>query len=1212
LYFAADDGVDGSELWVTDGTPAGTQFFKDLVPGAGGSNPHSFVLFNDAIYFFAGDGLWKSDGTVNGTVKVKTVVGNNFVVVGSRLFFAGYTTDTGYEPWVSDGTEAGTHLILDIAPGTAQSMLYGITPFGDRILFPAYDPSHGNELWISDGTASGTHIVRDIWPGLNGSMESGFISVNGNIAFFIASTPEAGQEVWKTDGTEAGTALVIDLVPGQGSASPGDLTMLGGNLYFTTGPPGGSRTLRVTDGTAGGTRLVKTSASLSIVNGGYTRALTNIDGTLFFAGANLLNGYELWKSDGTDAGTVMVANIAPDVSPSSNPSSLTAAGDWIYFNAWDGSGAFNPNSTSENAGTLWRSDGTPEGTVKVVDSFAINLVPSGHTLFFTNYSANSATWTSDGTPEGTMAATAFLARFPATATVAGVAGDKIFVNVGGSFTSALWATTTAPNAPALALGCPTGSTFTDVAGRVMFFSTGLWSTDGTPGGTLSVRPDFGGSGGGGTFLSSSPVVMGGALYFFMGATLYRSDGTYDGTVVVKSFTSNVGAMAVAGRNIFFLGSKGQLWVSDGTEAGTRTLPATATAPIAAVGERVVFSATDTTYGVEPWVSDGTPDGTHLLLDVVPGTGNSYPYNFASAGGSVYFLDYDNQHGGEPWVTDGTPEGTHRVADLEPGIGSSNPGQFLQAGNRVFFTATTSANGTELWALPLSPAPGLTVDDVRVTEGDSGTKTARFTVTLSPPSTQTVTVDYATGDGTAAAGSDYDAVSGTLTFAPGEASKSIDVTVRGDVAPENNETFYLNLRNAVHAALTRSSASAIIDDDDQFADVAPGLDFSSFANSAVTLTANNNGPRTATNLKFVKTATPTDGSTTCQSLCSTLAPAQLAPGASFRMFDYRWIAAQQYVTLTLTAQQPDPQPSNNSVGWIMAGDVAMEALYLAPGADAKIWLHDYASSPVVSLSSSNPAVLSVPASVAIPAGKSVSSFPVHGVSPGTATLRVFNSARTIGTISVDVVAPGTKMRWPAGLSILPKNIQPVRFDQQEGVTIYAHGSTAPYNGQQPTGDVRITANGQELGRTAIPTGVNSRDLFVYSPVVGPLPVKIEYLGDDNFLPMSIDATFVTLAGNVSITSSAERSGTTATIHLRLTGSPMADPGGTLTISEAGVIPSKQVTLTAAGGGVGQASVTLTNLSPGIHTLSVVYSGDGHYNAQSQPVRLLDARRHAVAH
>ena len=96
------------------------------------------------------------------------------------------------------------------------------------------------------------------------------------------------------------------------------------------------------------------------------------------------------------------------------------------------------------------------------------------------------------------------------------------------------------------------------------------------------------------------------------------------------------------------------------------------------------------------------------------------------------------------------------------------------------------------------APGLSVNDVTVTEGDSATRNATFTVTLAPSSGQNVSVNYATADGTATAPADYAATSGTLTFAPGQTTKTVTVQVVGDMLDEPDETYALNLSNAVNA------------------------------------------------------------------------------------------------------------------------------------------------------------------------------------------------------------------------------------------------------------------------------------------------------------------------------------------------------------------------------------------------------------------------------
>jgi len=110
-------------------------------------------------------------------------------------------------------------------------------------------------------------------------------------------------------------------------------------------------------------------------------------------------------------------------------------------------------------------------------------------------------------------------------------------------------------------------------------------------------------------------------------------------------------------------------------------------------------------------------------------------------------------------------------------------------------------------------PSLTISDVTVTEGNSGTITASFTVTLSPASGQMATVDYATADGTATAGSDYTAVTGTLTFNAGETQKAIAVPVLGDTVDEPNETFTVTLSNATHAIIVDGQGRGTIIDDD---------------------------------------------------------------------------------------------------------------------------------------------------------------------------------------------------------------------------------------------------------------------------------------------------------------------------------------------------------------------------------------------------------------
>src|SRR5437762_327217 len=110
-------------------------------------------------------------------------------------------------------------------------------------------------------------------------------------------------------------------------------------------------------------------------------------------------------------------------------------------------------------------------------------------------------------------------------------------------------------------------------------------------------------------------------------------------------------------------------------------------------------------------------------------------------------------------------------------------------------------------------PSLSINDSSVFEGNSGTVDASFTVTLAGASSQGITVNFATADGTATSPSDYLANSGTLTFAPGEASKKIVVKVNGDTVYESDETFFVNLTNPVNATISKAQGLGTILNDD---------------------------------------------------------------------------------------------------------------------------------------------------------------------------------------------------------------------------------------------------------------------------------------------------------------------------------------------------------------------------------------------------------------
>ena len=148
------------------------------------------------------------------------------------------------------------------------------------------------------------------------------------------------------------------------------------------------------------------------------------------------------------------------------------------------------------------------------------------------------------------------------------------------------------------------------------------------------------------------------------------------------------------------------------------------------------------------------------------------------------------------------------------------GDALNEPNETFFVNVTNVTGATVTdgqgvgtITNDDPQPSLSINDVTVTEGNAGTVSAVFTVTLSAASGQTVTVNYATADGTATQPLDYTSASGTLTFAPGVTTQTIAVLVNGETVPEANETFFVNLSGATNATIADNQGVGTITNDD---------------------------------------------------------------------------------------------------------------------------------------------------------------------------------------------------------------------------------------------------------------------------------------------------------------------------------------------------------------------------------------------------------------
>jgi CSLREA domain-containing protein len=759
LLFMANDGTHGTELWRSDGTAPGTVLVKDVNPGPSGAltfpNCLQATNVDGTLFFSADDGthgpeLWRSDGTETGTVIVKDInpgpagafnlYCSEAINVNGMLFFSADDGAHGVELWRSNGVETGTVMVKDINPSAAGGYFPGSFINVNGMLFFAADDGTGGELWRSDGSALGT-VSLNVWlcstpASANGlvffcgeevntgcaygchlwksdgttaspvlpkifRVEGGDFTKVGHTLFFVAADEAHGLELWKTDGTAAGTMLVKDINSGAEGSYPRSLTAVQDTLFFLT-----NCALWRSDGTVAGTTLVKDSEASP--SGCGTGPLTNVNDTLLFSAYDAAHGEELWRSDGTAAGTALVKNIAADLS-GSDPVALTNVHGTLFFSARDATGVSQ----------LWKSDGTEAGTSP------IPLVRDPSDLTAVNDALlcredEHRLWRSDGTAEGTT----LLKEFE------GSPGYNLFVghltrsNGGVFFTAAdashpfaLWRSdgTEGGTVVVKPFGFPRPDNLTDVGGTLFFRleSSGLWRSDGTEVGTKLVKDLQGHLG---NFTNVNGTLFFTLLSDMRQAELWKSSGTETGTVVVKSIgpynpdRPSLNFTSVRSRLFFTHADEThglELWTSDGSAAGTLLVKDlnpgsadSAPANLTDVDGMLFFGASDEVHGHELWQSDGTEAGTVLVRDIMPGPDGSDPTFLTAVQGRLVFQACDAA-GCEVWESDGTESGTRQLADVNPGPDSSSPGPFVAAGSRLFFPAYNPLVGQELWAIPLA-------------------------------------------------------------------------------------------------------------------------------------------------------------------------------------------------------------------------------------------------------------------------------------------------------------------------------------------------------------------------------------------------------------------------------------------------------------------------------------------------------------------------------
>ena len=657
-YFLAYQSTTGQEVWVTDGTTAGTHMVADLYPGQNGDPILLGLVGTDLIFAESTSAthwqIYRTDGTAAGTHPLSSFPDSTYgrltesLVINGKVYMAIESATVCCQPdlWVTDGTSAGT-VQIDSDEGYPWHLQpSSLRAFGNSVALLTNTENRGTEPSFVDTTTNALTIL-DTAPGPGpGVLYASTIAAMDGYILYLNGDPNSGLHLWRSDGTLAGTMLVQDLGPGEQFASISDtlaVTRVGNRAVFLSENAQNGPQLWSSDGTAQGTVPLIADPPPS-TGGGVQTPLVGVVGTHGYFAVYSGSDYRIVVTDGTVAGTHVLTDVGPI-----DPSNTQVAGDdtSTFINAYK----FD-STTGISSNHLFGYAPQTNTLTYLRDNSSVSpgnpiLYDAGH-LLFQSYDpvTGDEPWISDGTPSGTHQL-----QNVAPEVSTNDSNPKSFVNFGGQ----------------LVFTADDGVTGAE-----------LWASDGTAAGTKELADIDPGS------ESSSPshlTVMNGALYFF----------AFDQTA------SHLMTIAIPGTAPEVLADL------------TPTPPVSQyyTAPCAqdrtaVMNGSVYFAAQQNgSSGYELWKTDGTAGGTVALTSLSAANPSSVPCYLTTVGNRVYFTTTTVASGNELWVTDGTSSGTMQVADLVPGVGSSSPAltpvpsvlnglYYFAAANNLWRTDGTSA------------------------------------------------------------------------------------------------------------------------------------------------------------------------------------------------------------------------------------------------------------------------------------------------------------------------------------------------------------------------------------------------------------------------------------------------------------------------------------------------------------------------------------------
>ena len=696
LYFVAKDGTSNGEIWCTDGTSEGTV----KITHSQNYNISQLTLVGDHFYFVKRINnflqVWISDGTENGTKMVKGGIqsasytfhegkcNNTFVF----CFMPQYATETSL--WRSDGTSEGTYALLSGFDGNGAGI--GGTDistqyieFNNALYFVIRDYSifgSGSSVGImkTDGTVANTVPVKAIHDGSSRLINyDDVIAIDNKLYFSFFEVDYKRLFIWESDGTESGTKLIYD-VSGSTYFSTSNLYSDGDHLIFCgKNENGGTSLIRMNLDDYSLDYIKELQGVIAspsfFLNPESTCRIRQInDGKIFITVPYMFAQYEGWISGLTESSTIRVPILDDNLD--------YISGDILLFK-----GKFYLCIYSaENGRELWVSDGKAEGTLLVEDidntiggMFDTHLWDLGNKFVFI---AND-----------------------------GIHGEELYVNNMGTENTVIDIRKGKEGSyPANMIKYKNSIYFTASDST---HGAELWKTDGTKEGTLMIKDMTDGRY---STHITNPVVFNDTLFF----ETYRDVSDYlcklkdDNLFEIKGFGGGISSLFACQRHLFFIvGQYKDLWVSDGTSAGTVKLKEfDICRNFTQVNGKLYFTASERNAGDEElWSSDGTQSGTVMVKDIGMGY-PSEPNQLINLNNKLFFSAYTQENGRELWQSEGSEGNTYQITDILQGPQSSLFNSELHKwNNNLYFSANDGLNGFELWKTDGSESGTRLVKDI---------------------------------------------------------------------------------------------------------------------------------------------------------------------------------------------------------------------------------------------------------------------------------------------------------------------------------------------------------------------------------------------------------------------------------------------------------------------------------------------------------------------